>query len=239
MFNRLPARYLYDLGATRRSDDPHVPATAILLTSAQVKEQAGHHNTLDCLECCHPVGTFGWGCYEWDLANPSRLRPSHYVCSGCFVWSYNNPGRNGTDPRPECTCPRLALVGPKCPTDCALHNVPHIIQCDTVVERKLDYGDTFYILRGRLEDTHDALESLEVEFGTTKWKAARDAHNAIYEEFGRFHNTPHHLYTLPKEFRKAPRAPKVDMEKRRFFAPKEKPFEYPEDEFYIDTGSSV
>ncbi|KAJ7620140.1 hypothetical protein FB45DRAFT_1032832 [Roridomyces roridus] len=237
MFDRLPARHLYDIGATRRSDDPLVPGTAILLKSAEVREQVAHHMTLDCLECGHPVGTFGWGCYEWHTADPSKLRPSYRECSGCFVWSLSNPGRNSTGTKPECTCPRWALVGPERPTDCALHNVPHIVQCDigvTVIQRKLDYGNTFWILDQRLDAAYDAF--IKLDSADPQYDAARDAYYAIHAEVGRFHNTPHHLYTLPKEFLKAARAPKIDMKKRLFFSPKEKPIDYPEDEYYHDTG---
>ncbi|KAJ7607187.1 hypothetical protein FB45DRAFT_877884 [Roridomyces roridus] len=192
-----PGTQLFDIGATKPSGNPLIPASAILLTRPQLAFHALEHRYYNkpCEKCIAPLA---FGNYEPNDSDPGQLIPTTDCCKDCYKFCFTNPAMNTVDDPFECTCPPEAIAGQKGQTGCMHHRssaYAMVPQHVTSIKRPLYEVDTSKILRTRVEELEIKLEN--VPFGTPAYDSIWDALQCAYDDRWEFDLVPYHNYKLP------------------------------------------
>ncbi|KAJ7605640.1 hypothetical protein FB45DRAFT_879302 [Roridomyces roridus] len=194
-----PGTQLFDIGATKPSGNPLIPASAILLTRPQLAFHALKHHYYDkpCEKCKLAIAPLAFGNYEPNDSDPGQLIPTTDCCKDCYKYCFTNPAMNTVDDPLECTCPPAAVAGQKARTGC-MHHLSSaysvVPQHVTSIKRPLYEDDTSKILRTRVEELELKLEN--VPFGTAAYNSIWDALQCAYDDRWEFDLVPYHGYKL-------------------------------------------
>ncbi|KAJ7776572.1 hypothetical protein DFH07DRAFT_766764 [Mycena maculata] len=177
---------------------------AMLLTRPQLLRTTEVQFPSDtCRSCGLLIAPLGYGAYRpaFHLAGKLHPSPGCDVCKACYIYSEDNPLRNGANAQPPCTCPEDAVACGRKRHGCKLHVVNAyklVPEGVTHLRRKPSRKTAERLLTDRMRALQDLYDELCSSFeDETQLEDVSAQIEVMMKEYDIWVKTPYHRYEIP------------------------------------------